>query len=240
EGISGLGETFFGVKAVEAYIHETAAPKLLGRDPLEIERISLDLTPYVGFSGSGAETRGRSAIDVALWDIFGKVTEQPVFQLLGGLARKKIRTYNTCAGYRYVRNRPDWDTSDWGLESPSEGPYEDLDAFLNRPDELALDLLGQGITGMKIWPFDHAAKDSDGYYISSESLDRCLEPFRKIRKAVGDKMDIMVELHSLWRLPAALKIAEALEPYNPYWYEDPVRMDSLPALARFAEATRVP
>ena len=90
----------------------------------------LILLPYVGFSGSGAETRGRSAIDVALWDLFGKVTEQPVFQLLGGLARNKIRTYNTCAGYRYVRSHPDWDTSDWGLESPSEGPYEDLDAFL--------------------------------------------------------------------------------------------------------------
>ncbi|MEC8963525.1 MAG: enolase C-terminal domain-like protein, partial [Pseudomonadota bacterium] len=217
EGVSGLGETFFGAKAVEAYIHETAAPKLLGRDPLQIERIASDLMPYVGFSGSGAETRGRSAIDVALWDLFGKVSEQPVFQLLGGLARNKIRTYNTCAGYRYVRSHPDWDTSDWGLESPSEGPYEDLDAFLNRADELALDLLGQGITGMKIWPFDHAAKDSDGYYISNESLDQCLEPFRKIRKAVGDKIDIMVELHSLWRLPAALKIAEALEPYNPYW-----------------------
>ncbi len=240
EGVSGLGETFFGAKAVEAYIHETAAPKLLGRDPLQIERIASDLMPYVGFSGSGAETRGRSAIDVALWDLFGKVSEQPVFQLLGGLARNKIRTYNTCAGYRYVRSHPDWDTSDWGLESPSEGPYEDLDAFLNRADELALDLLEQGITGMKIWPFDHAAKDTDGYYISNRSLDRCLEPFRKIRKAVGDKIDIMVELHSLWRLPAALKIAEALEPYNPYWYEDPVRMDSLPALSRFAEATRVP
>ncbi len=240
EGISGLGETFFGAKAVEAFIHETAAPKLIGRDPLQVERISFDLVPYVGFSGSGVETRGRSAIDVALWDLFGKATGQPVFQLLGGLARNKIRTYNTCAGYRYVRNRPDWDTSDWGLDSPSEGPYEDLDAFLNRPDELALDLLEQGITGMKIWPFDHAAKNSDGYYISSESLDRCLDPIRKIRKAVGNKMDIMVELHSLWRLPAALQIAKALEPYEPYWYEDPVRMDSLPALARFAEATRVP
>jgi len=136
EGISGLGETFFGAKAVEAYIHETAAPKLIGRDPLQIERISFDLVPYVGFSGSGVETRGRSAIDVGLWDLFGKAAGQPVFQLLGGLARNKIRTYNTCAGYRYVRNRPDWDTSDWGLDSPSEGPYEDLDAFLNRPDEL--------------------------------------------------------------------------------------------------------
>lgn len=108
EGLVGLGESFFGAKAMEAYIHESAVPTLLGRNPLEIERLSRDLTPYVGFAGTGAEARGRSAIDLALWDIFGKATNQPVYQLLGGLSRDKVRTYNTCAGYRYVRSRPDW------------------------------------------------------------------------------------------------------------------------------------
>ena len=154
ERVSGLGETFFGAQAVAAFVHETAAPKLLGRDPLEIERIARDLTPYAGFTGTGAETRGRSAIDVALWDLMGKVTQQPVYQLLGGRCRDRIRTYNTCAGYRYVRNNPDWDIDDWGLEQGSNGPYEDLDAFLNRAGELAQSLLSEGITGMKIWPFD--------------------------------------------------------------------------------------
>jgi L-alanine-DL-glutamate epimerase-like enolase superfamily enzyme len=240
DGLTGLGETFFGARAVEAYIHESAAPVLLGRNALEIERIAADLTPYVGFSGTGAETRGRSAVDVALWDLFGKATGQPVYQLLGGLCRERIRTYNTCAGYRYVRNRPTWSTDDWGLDGQVEGPYEDLDAFLNHADDLARSLLQEGITGMKIWPFDFAAKASDGYYISNEDLDRALEPFARIRDAVGRSMEIMVELHSLWRLPAALKIAEALEPFEPFWYEDPVRMDSLPALVDFAGATRVP
>jgi len=240
EGLTGLGETFFGARAVEAFIHETAAPKLLGRNPLDIERIAADLTPYVGFSGTGAETRGRSAVDVALWDLLGKVTNQPIYRLLGGLSRDRIRTYNTCAGYRYVRSRPTWGTDDWGLEGEAEGPYEDLDAFLHRADELAADLLAQGITGMKIWPFDFAAERSGGYYISNQDLDEALRPFAKIRDAVGRKMDVMVELHSLWRFPAALKIAEALEPYEPFWYEDPVRMDSLQALADFAGATRVP
>ena len=166
EGLVGLGETFFGARAVEAYIHESAAMTVLGRDPFAIERIGRDLTPYIGFAGTGAETRGRSAVDIALWDLFGKATGQPVYQLLGGLSRDRIRTYNTCAGYRYVRSRPDWGTDDWGLEGDAEGPYEDLDAFLHRADELAHSLLEQGITGMKIWPFDHAAVESDGYYIS--------------------------------------------------------------------------
>ena len=58
-GVVGLGETFFGARATEAYIHETAAPALIGRDPLQIERIHRDLTPYIGFIGTGAETRGR-------------------------------------------------------------------------------------------------------------------------------------------------------------------------------------
>ena len=190
--------------------------------------------------GTGAEARGRSAVDIALWDLFGKATGQPVYRLLGGLSRERIRTYNTCAGYRYVRSRPDWGTDDWGLEGASEGPYEDLDAFLHRADELALSLLEQGITGMKIWPFDHAAVESDGYYISNRDLDRALEPFRKIRSAVGDRMDIMVELHTLWRHPAAVKIAAALEPFDPFWYEDPIRADSVAALADYAARTRVP
>ena len=105
----------------------SAAPKLLGRDPGAIERIGRDLTPYIGFSGAGAEARGRSAVDIALWDLLGKATGQPVHQLLGGLCRDRIRTYNTCAGYRYVRSRPDWGTDDWGLEGADEGPYEDLE-----------------------------------------------------------------------------------------------------------------
>ncbi|MGB5842024.1 MAG: mandelate racemase/muconate lactonizing enzyme family protein, partial [Brucella anthropi] len=100
EGIVGLGETFRGANAVAAYIHSDIAPLLVGQNPLEIDRISkLLLEPYVGFRSSGVEIRAASAIDIALWDIFGKVTGQPIHQLLGGLSRQSIRTYNTCAGY---------------------------------------------------------------------------------------------------------------------------------------------
>ena len=98
EGIVGLGETFFAAATVEAYIHEVIAPKMLGRDPLAIDRIARDLVPYVGFRSTGAEMRGISAFDIALWDLFGKVTDQPIAQLLGGFSRDKVRTYNTCAG----------------------------------------------------------------------------------------------------------------------------------------------
>lgn len=232
-GHVGLGETFLGAAAVEAYIHESAAPKLLGRDPLQIEAINRDLLDYLGWRGAGTETRGNSAIDIALWDLFGKALGVPVSIALGGRSRDSIRTYNTCAGYRYVRATRDQKVANWGLEA-REGPYEDLDAFLHRADELALSLLDESITAMKIWPFDMAAERTHGLDISAQELKLALEPFEKIRKAVGDRMDIMVEFHSLWKLPAAQRIARELAPFNTYWHEDPVRMDSLETLKAYA------
>jgi galactonate dehydratase len=241
EGLTGLGEAFFGPKAVIAYIHETAAPRLLGKDPLAIDRHSRTLVHdyYLGFSGSGAEMRGASAIDIALWDIWGQSVNRPIHQCLGGLSRPRVKTYNTCAGYRYVRGTKGQLTQNWGLEA-KEGPYEDLDAFLNRADDLAHSLLEQGITGMKIWPFDPAAERWDGSYISPEELDRALEPFRKIRSAVGGRMDIMCEFHSLWNLPTAKRIFAALEEFEPFWFEDPIKMNNFDALAELAASTRVP
>ena len=239
EGLIGLGETFFGPGAAEAHIHETIAPILLGQDPKLIGRHHSKLIGYVGFAGTSAEQRGRSAIDIALWDIWGKATNQPIHQLLGGAVRDDIRVYNTCAGYRYVRKSSGQGTENFGL-SVQEGPYEDLDAFLNQADDLAHSLLEMGIDGMKIWPFDYAAESSNGHHISALDLNKALEPFAKIRNAVGDKMDVMAELHALWDRPNAVKISRALEQFNPYWVEDPVFMDHLGSLDRVARSTTAP
>ena len=240
EGLTGLGETFFGAQAVEAYIHEFAQQKLIGQSPLDIERLGRELRGYLGFVGTGVEMRGNSAIDIALWDLFGKVTNQPLYQLLGGKCRDSIRTYNTCAGANYVRSNITQSSSNWNLGANTEEGFDDINGFLNHADELALSLLDQGITAMKIWPFDLYAEQSNGTYISNADLNRALEPFRKIRKAVGDKMDIMVEFHSLWNLPTALKIADALEEFNTFWHEDPIRMDSLSSLPRYAARSKAP
>ncbi len=241
EGVVGLGETFMGAAAVEAYIHETVAPYLLGKDPLQIDWHWRQLYGYLGFRSSGVEMRGNSAVDIALWDLWGKATNQPVYQLLGGKSRDSIRTYNTCAGYNYIRTSEGQKTDNFGLPSGEpQGPYEDLEAFLYRADELALSLLEQGITAMKIWPFDSAAEASNGQAISSAELDRALQPFAKIRDAVGNKMDVMVECHSLWNLPTAIKISRALEPYNPFWIEDPVKMDSFSVVEEFRRRTSIP
>ena len=183
EGLTGLGETFMGAAAVEAYIHEWAGPRLLGKDPLAIESRNRDLMGYLGWRGSGVETRGNSAIDIALWDIFGKAANMPLHTALGGKSRDEIRIYNTCAGYRYVRSTVNQSSDNWGIgaaKQPDAGPYEDLEGFLHRADELAQSLLSEGVSAMKIWPFDPAAEKSAGQYISNADLDAALEPFLTI------------------------------------------------------------
>ena len=238
EGVTGLGETFFGAGAVEAYIHDTLAPLVIGEDPLRIEYLARKLEGYLGWRSTGAEARGNSAFDIALWDLWGKATGQPVAQLLGGFTRDSIRTYNTCAGNDYIKKDEGQNTRNFGLGAGDQ--YDDLNAFLHRADELAHSLLEEGITAMKIWPFDAAAEANEGAHISKAELKSALLPFEKIRNAVGDQMDIMAEFHSLWQLTPAIRIARALQPYQTYWHEDPIRMDNFAALARYAKESPAP
>jgi L-alanine-DL-glutamate epimerase-like enolase superfamily enzyme len=240
-GIRGLGESFLWPEAVEAHIHNMIAPYLLGKEASARDLHWKNLYGYLGFRSTGAEMRAVSAIDIALTDLWGRTTGQPVYDVLGGRSREAVRTYNTCAGYTYIRSKEGQKTSNWGLDkSQAPGPYEDLEAFLYRADELAESLLSEGITAMKIWPFDFAAERTSGNEISAAELARALEPFEKIRKAVGDRMDIMVECHSLWNLPTAVRISRALEAFDPFWIEDPIKADCVGNLADFRERTRIP
>ena len=232
EGLIGLGEACKAPAAVEAYLHEWCAPRLIGTDPLEIPARRASLEGYLGWGAAGVETRAISAVDIALWDLFGKSAGKPVADMLGGRARREIRTYNTCAGSGYMRRAVGQSSQNWALDR--SGDYEDLDAFLNRADELAHSLLEEGITGMKIWPFDVAAERTGGRDITAAELKRALEPFEKIRRAVGDRMDIMVEFHSMWSLPMAKRLSGALAEYDTYWHEDPFRLDSPADIAHYA------
>ena len=260
EGVTGHADTFYMTDAVRGFVHEFAAPMLLGHDPRQIElhwrRLYDALTHIVG---KGAEMRGLSAIDVALWDILGQAAGLPIWQLLGGAARDRIKTYNTCGGPSY--GRPTKGGGGYGTDSQGgAGQYEDLIAFMTRADELALDLLSEGITAMKIWPFDFVAqvpgafdnwrsfggsfdtglKTIGGQRIDVADLDRALEPFRKIRGAVGNQMEIMVEGHGFWSLPAAKQIAHAVEEFRPAWLEDLMRADDVGALAELQRSTTIP
>jgi galactonate dehydratase len=241
-GVTGLGETFRDAGAVAAFLHEIVAPEVLGADPFQIEDLNRRvLHGVLGFASSSVETRAASALDIALWDIFGQAHGQPVWQMLGGRCRERIPVYNTCAGYDYNTGAERWRTVEPGTApSDPKGPYDDQLAFVHSPVELAESLLAEGFRAMKIWPFDVSARDSAGHSISSADLARGLEPFERIRAAVGDRIEIMAEFHSLWSLPAAIRIGQELAPLRPYWAEDPIRLESAASLADYRARTGLP
>ena len=203
------------------------------------------LTPYVGFHSASAEVRAASAIDLALWDLFGKRHGIPVCEALGGASRDSVKVYNTCSGYSFNAKSSSYDTGSTRRQIKSgeklAGPYDDQVAFMTDAGKLAQSLLSEGYTAMKIWPFDPYVSKSCGSYISDEDLAKGMEPFQKIRAAVGDKMDILCEMHSLWRLPAAVKICRALESIRIFWAEDCLcKMDDIQALQELRRKTGTP
>jgi galactonate dehydratase len=234
EGLIGTGDTFMMTDAIRGYIHQRAAPKLLGKDPGHIQRhwTALYDRDAARFGGLGIEVRAISAIDVALWDILGQSVGKPIYELLGGVSRDRLPIYNTCGGPAY--GRPPYDVH--GIP----GDLEDLYTWNNTPEDLAHELLAEGVTAMKIWPFDDIGLRNEGLFISAEELESGLTPVRRIREAVGSRMKIMIEGHGFWRLPAAVKIARALEEYDIEWLEDMLLAHDIEAIASLHEQTTVP
>lgn len=249
EGLVGLGETFRNVGAVEAYIHETVAPYLLGQEaprPLyHHERMSRWMGNHpAGYPSRSVEVSGNSAIDFALWDLAGKAADKPLYELFGGPCRDKIRVYNTCASAGYNTQMRAGHTTRLiragETSATSNTLYDDLEAQVNRPEELAASLLDMGITAMKVWPLDAAALDTDGKTISAAQLRAGFAPIERIRKAHGDKIDIMLEMHALWRPQAAAKIMAVGDEFGLFWHEDPIEMHRLDDLAELRANTSTP
>jgi len=245
DGLVGLGEAFRGAAAVEAVLHESIAPYLLGRDARAIEPVSrMLLHPYVGFGGSSAEVRAASAVDLALWDLAGQRAGVPIHEAMGGACREAVRAYNTCAGYDYNSRQHAGGHAGRRERSADEapaGPYDDQIAFSRDAGALALSLLAEGFSAMKIWPFDPFASRDGGLTIRAEEIEAGMAPFRAIRAAAGQRMEVMAELHSLWSAPAAERICRALEEVDVFWAEDPLhKMNDVRGLADLRRRTRVP
>ncbi|MDR9429421.1 MAG: mandelate racemase/muconate lactonizing enzyme family protein [Natronomonas sp.] len=214
-GVVGLGETFPLAGMECAALHGPIADQVIGRDPRNVEGIRDDLVTYFNYYGhAGAEFRAMSGLDIALWDIKGKLADEPIYGLLGGKSREEIPTYNTCYDLRYD--------------------------FMEQPVELAESLLEEGITSMKIWPFDEFAAETRGQRITDANLEAGLEPIRKIREAVGNRMEIAVEFHGLWALTPAKRLVDAVSTYDPIWVEDVIRKGNPEAYRRLAKDTSVP
>jgi len=214
DGLIGLGETYPWPEAEAAIVLKRLAPVLIGRDPSSIDKLWADMFQAVSFSGwAGAEMRAISAVDIALWDLAGKAAGLPVYKLLGGASRDRIRIYNTC--------------------------YDHID-FNTEPVRLARSLLDQGIRAMKIWPFDEIAKETGGQYITPQQLCAGSDPLRQIRKELGDDIEVAMEFHGYWNLPSAIRIAQELEELRPMWLEEMLPQDNLEAYSELASATSIP
>ena len=209
-GLIGLGESWYAASTMEAAVHDHFAPLLVGKDPFAIERHWLNmfrLSDHAGYGG--AEMRAISAIDIALWDIKGQAADVPVYDLLGGKVRDKIRVYATGA--------------------PFVGA-----------GELAKELVADGIVAMKMGPTIRAATPSEGQYLSPRDLDFVLQPFRDVRDAVGDDIQIANDGHGKWALPVAIQIAQAMEPLDIMWQEDLMPLLNPDSLLRLQESTTTP
>jgi len=214
-GISGIGETYPRNPAEAAVVHAVAS-SLIGRDPRDIERIWADLYRSFDFQvAGGAEIRALSAIDLALWDLLGKSLNAPVYRLIGGKANPEVRLYNTCFPYKYDFNR--------------------------EPEKIMRELIDtRGIKAIKVWPFDAAAARNKNQFITPDDIKEGLRPVQKLREVFGSDIEIAVEFHSQWNVTSAIRIARALEPYEPMWLEDMLMPGNFLQYRELAAATKLP
>ena len=219
-GLTGLGETWYAAATVESAIHDHFGPLLVGRDPFEIERhwqTMFRLSDHAGYGG--AELRAISAIDVALWDIKGQSLNMPIFEIIGGGTRNRIKVYNTLGVY---------------------GEIDEAHKVWSDPVEVARNLLDQGITGMKMSPTDFIARESDGQLLFQDDLDWALRPIREIREKLGMEIDIANDGHAKWNLPNAIHIVREMEPLRPMWHEELISPLNEEAHRRLQAVTSTP
>ena len=223
EGIIGTGETYPFNEASSSVIKDLEwhswAGKLLGTNPLDIEQTWERIYRQNAFHVTGgAEMRALSAINIAQWDIMGQVTKMPLYQLLGGSYDKKIRVYNTYTNSRAING--------WTLEKDME--------------KVAKFLVEQGIKAIKFCPFDKVAARNNGEYISMKDIDESLEWIKRVKDTVGNELELGCEFHSMWNLPAAMRIAKSLEPYNVLFLEDILLQDNMQAYVSLKQGTSIP
>lgn len=243
EGIVGCGETYYVPHAVAAMVHDWMGQRLLGADPLAIESHWRFLYQRArNFNGLGTEIRALSAIDLALWDILGQSCGLPVWQLLGGRSRERIPVYNSSGGPTYGA-RADSGQHGWpGHGTIGEpGPLQDNWASHNEPARYAQELVDAGYRAMKVWILDPLAHADNGpNHIRHDELDKAVGKLRAIREAVGYGIEIILDGHGFFQLPAALRIAEAMREIKPLWMEDVLRVDNVDTLKTFRDLAGVP
>jgi len=240
-GISGVGEVGLaygaGAKAAVGIVRDFA-PFILGQDPMRVEAIweRLFRTTYWGAGGGPVVYGGMSAIDIALWDIRGQVIGQPIWQLLGGKTNDHLRTYASQLQFGWG----DWDAPKPLPYATDPQHYADYAraAVAEGYDAVKVDVLQIARDGVKTG----MARPNQQHYglLGHDAIQMGVERIAAIREAVGPSVDIICEIHSLLGTHAAMQFARAIEPYNIYYYEEPVNPLNPKNYERIAQHTAIP
>ncbi len=225
-GIVGYGEVYcdtFGPKAMTAMIEDTFGRYVQGMNPFDIEAMWRKAYSSGYTQRPDASLQGvMSGLEIALWDIMGKATGRPVYELLGGKVHEKLRSYT----YIY----PDY------LKGQDDQIFWNAEQSAERAAQYAK----MGFTGIK---FDPAAPYSafDPRQPSLESMELCRKFCKLIREAVGNKADLLFGTHGQFTTSGAIRFAKhVLEPFNPLWFEEPTPPEKPEEMALVARGTSVP
>lgn len=223
-GLVGWGEVYaaaVGPKAMEAVIHDVFDRHLRGENPENIEMMfrrcySSGFTQRPDPTVIGA----FSGMEMACWDILGKAHERPAYALLGGVMNERVRAYT----YLYPL------------------PHHEINQFWTSPDmaaESAREMLKLGFTALK---FDPAGPYTlrGGHMPAMTDIALSVEFCKAIRSAVGNKADLLFGTHGQFTTDGAIRLGQALEPYSPLWYEEPIPPDHLLEFAQVSQAVRIP
>ncbi len=230
EGVYGLGEAglAYGNSKLGAIGQiQDFAKLIIGQNPMQIEKIwnQLHKETFWGLGGGTVIFSAISAIDIALWDIKGKVLGAPVYELLGGKVRDKVRAYASQIQF------------DWDKDSHPLGGVKEY-------GEAAAKAKADGYTALKIDPLQRDEFGKKNYrndgLLGGEKLSLCKDRLVAIRDAVGDKMDIILELHAKTDINAALQISKLVEELNIFYMEEPCGPLNPQLMSRLKEKTSIP
>lgn len=223
-GIVGYGEVYaaaVGPEAMSAVIRDVFERHMAGENPENIE-LMFRRVYSSGFTQRPDPTMigAFSGMEMACWDILGKAHDRPAYALLGGLMNERIRSYT----YLY----------------PME--HHDQTTFWSDPDaaaETAVEMVRLGFTAVK---FDPAGPYTlrGGHMPSMADIAQSVAFCKAIRAAVGDKADLLFGTHGQFSTAGAIRLGQALEPYQPLWFEEPVPPDNVEDMAKVARAVRIP
>ncbi len=252
EGIQGLGECFFAPGLTS--ILRSLEPVILGEDFRDVRRLFRKLQLATSGAGSvaGIVYNAISGIEAALWDVLGQWLEVPIYRLLGGKFRDKVRIYADCHGGEALENldevlrsrQPSW-MGHRRKQTPRDYFGQAEGSTPSSPDDhrkQAIAMRSQGYTALKFDLDVSGAEGSDPYNrcLTNRAIDCMVALIGAVHEAVGRDTDIAVDCHWRYSVSDVVKVARALEPFRLLWLEDPVPPESVDALRAVSSQVRIP